>query len=682
MKTWLIKLIFKYKRDYIMNSKFLQPRNIFISLLFLILFKFNALAQKDVEKIKKELEVRNLYTIIETNNGNIFAGTWGAGIWKSTDFGITWNRTSEGLLSYDIRKLLALDNNKIFAATASGLYYTNDAGLNWTALNYLDQKVGYRNIIINDNNIYVATDDGKIYKSQNEVLTWSQTGKIDEPIINVPMIISQNKMLVGTENGLIVSEDEGKTWVKSNNEINSEISSNTRQQDYPNISTSPIEFISSNRDGKMVAITSGGEVLISNDAGISWSVGSNLICAIPNTRLIEVKASEESLKSYIPPPAEFFQKRLNKTTSATINVRYDETNAPFPPEAKKAFQYAVDIWASIISSPIAINVNAVFESFDSGSTTLGFSINPTLYTFSNQPISNTFYPVALAEKLYGDRINLDNEPDMNLHFNSNYVPNFYFGTDGRLAWDQYDFVTLALHEICHGLGYTSGFQYSQDNGNGSWGPWRPYPLIFDRFLYNGNNQSLIDTSLFPNPSLSLGSQLTSNNIFWNSPSVKGVQMYAPATYSASSIVHLNYGSYPMYTGNRLMSPFLPGGGATHSPGDIVSRQMTDMGWGTLMLPPPDYITIRPPIGYYSLENNYPNPFNSTTNIQYEIGQDEFVKINVFDITGKFVKELVIGYRTAGRYNVEFNAGNIASGVYYYRIEAGDYKSTQKMMFVK
>jgi hypothetical protein len=85
---------------------------------------------------------------------------------------------------------------------------------------------------------------------------------------------------------------------------------------------------------------------------------------------------------------------------------------------------------------------------------------------------------------------------------------------------------------------------------------------------------------------------------------------------------------------------------------------------------------------YSLSQNYPNPFNPTTTIQYAIPKDEFVKLTVYDITGKIVKELVSGHNAAGKYSVEFNASNYSSGTYYYKLEAGEYKNIQKMMLVK
>jgi hypothetical protein len=85
---------------------------------------------------------------------------------------------------------------------------------------------------------------------------------------------------------------------------------------------------------------------------------------------------------------------------------------------------------------------------------------------------------------------------------------------------------------------------------------------------------------------------------------------------------------------------------------------------------------------YSLSQNYPNPFNPTTNIQFTIPKNEYVKLVVYDITGRIVKELVSGYKIAGTYNIEFNASGYASGTYYYKLESGEYKNIQKIMLVK
>jgi hypothetical protein len=93
------------------------------------------------------------------------------------------------------------------------------------------------------------------------------------------------------------------------------------------------------------------------------------------------------------------------------------------------------------------------------------------------------------------------------------------------------------------------------------------------------------------------------------------------------------------------------------------------------------IEINQPDVFY-LGQNYPNPFNPSTNIKYSIPQDENVTLKVFDILGKEVTTLVNGYQQAGTFDVVFNGSNLASGVYYYQLKAGDLTSTKKLMLTK
>lgn len=85
---------------------------------------------------------------------------------------------------------------------------------------------------------------------------------------------------------------------------------------------------------------------------------------------------------------------------------------------------------------------------------------------------------------------------------------------------------------------------------------------------------------------------------------------------------------------------------------------------------------------FELKGNYPNPFNPTTNIQYSVPSNADVRLAVYDMLGREVAVLVNGVRTAGNYNVNFDATNLSSGVYLYRLQAGNFVQTQKMMLVK
>lgn len=85
---------------------------------------------------------------------------------------------------------------------------------------------------------------------------------------------------------------------------------------------------------------------------------------------------------------------------------------------------------------------------------------------------------------------------------------------------------------------------------------------------------------------------------------------------------------------------------------------------------------------FSLSQNYPNPFNPTTVIKYSLAKPEFVTIKIFDILGRELMSLENTFKDAGEYEVNFNGSGLASGMYFYQINAQDYINTKKMLLVK
>jgi hypothetical protein len=85
---------------------------------------------------------------------------------------------------------------------------------------------------------------------------------------------------------------------------------------------------------------------------------------------------------------------------------------------------------------------------------------------------------------------------------------------------------------------------------------------------------------------------------------------------------------------------------------------------------------------YSLSQNYPNPFNPVTKIKYEVPENTNVTLEVFDVLGRLIKTLVNENKSAGRYEVEFNASELSSGLYFYKISAGGFEQTRKMLLLK
>jgi hypothetical protein len=257
---------------------------------------------------------------------------------------------------------------------------------------------------------------------------------------------------------------------------------------------------------------------------------------------------------------------------------WGESCLTFPDEAKAAFDAAAAVWGSILQSPVPITIRACWANLGS-SGILGYSGGAPLHKdFSNAPRANTWYEGSLANALAGS----DLDPgsfDMNITYNLDFP--WYFGTDGVTPSGQYDFMSVVLHEIAHGLNFSGSMQYSE--GQGSWG-YNGYPIIYDTLIRDGSGNLLIDTGVYGNPSAGLGSALTSNDIWFHGSNAMAandgqrVKMYAPSTWApGSSYAHLDYFTFAG-TANRLMVYAISDGISTHDPGPVAKGLLQDLGW--------------------------------------------------------------------------------------------------------
>lgn len=85
---------------------------------------------------------------------------------------------------------------------------------------------------------------------------------------------------------------------------------------------------------------------------------------------------------------------------------------------------------------------------------------------------------------------------------------------------------------------------------------------------------------------------------------------------------------------------------------------------------------------FTLSQNFPNPFNPTTTISFDIPKSEFVNLSVYDLSGKKVDELVNSNLQAGKYSTLWNASKLSSGVYFYKIQAGEFTEVKKLTMIK
>ena len=306
--------------------------------------------------------------------------------------------------------------------------------------------------------------------------------------------------------------------------------------------------------------------------------------------LIVLYGTNNNANTSVPPPS-MYQPFRSGNYLTMEELQFIVTYDGFTDEAMEAFQYAVDIWNSLIRSPVPIRIDASFTDFggfEDGAIILG---GARAAGWKSSGSLDLWFPEALADKRAGRDLAAD-EPDIITRFNSHEDANWYFGIDGNTPAGKTDFVSTVLHEIAHGLGFFSfarieesaftGFTFSGGTTGKLRGDNPDLPYIYDFFVENGSGKTIMS---FPDPSYDLESQFTSNDLFWNGK--KGAQansgilphLYAPSSWAdGSSYTHLDEITFPAGNVNSLMTAYLDDQEAIHNPGPIALGMLEDMGW--------------------------------------------------------------------------------------------------------
>ncbi|NJO00602.1 MAG: T9SS type A sorting domain-containing protein [Bacteroidia bacterium] len=202
----------------------------------------------------------------------------------------------------------------------------------------------------------------------------------------------------------------------------------------------------------------------------------------------------------------------------------------------------------------------------------------SIRNFAEAPERDVFYPAALANALAGRDLEA-NLPDIVARFNQNRA-DWYFGLDGNPPPGAFDFVTVVLHELGHGMGFIGTGEVTLSEG--SVGNDDGVPLIFDFFVQNGSGVAITS---FPSPSSQLRQQLEGNNLFFGGNNTieanLGVapRIYAPNPWDdGSSYSHWDEQAFPSRNINSLMTPQLARREVIQDIGDITRGMMQDMGW--------------------------------------------------------------------------------------------------------
>ncbi len=262
---------------------------------------------------------------------------------------------------------------------------------------------------------------------------------------------------------------------------------------------------------------------------------------------------------------------------AVFSITWDSACDTPPAAAETALDYAAGIWSAALASPVSITVSACWtDSLPCAGIACG---DTTTYArnFPQAPMVDTYYPLALANALSGRDLAPEGH-DINVYFLSTVDWSFTTATPPTTA---YDFVTAALHELGHGLGFSGNMYESYNVGFCGNGPyyWYSCPTVYDRLAVDSLGVSLL-SYMEPDPRV-LGGKLKSDANFGGPNAVTRnanawVKLYTPAFWDqGTSLSHLDT-AWGSSGEDALMCPTLPS--RLRAIGPVTLGMMQDMGW--------------------------------------------------------------------------------------------------------
>ena len=290
-------------------------------------------------------------------------------------------------------------------------------------------------------------------------------------------------------------------------------------------------------------------------------------------------ASKKSLANNIP-----------TVSTSEVIITYE---VPPPANVKSVFEQAATTWANYLKSDVPIRIYVKWRPLATG--ILGSAgAYSSVRNFVGANKLNTWYPIALAEKMAHTNLN-GTDSDIIATFNSDF-PDWFIGTNGVPTNNQIDLYSVVLHEMGHGLGFIGQIQADVTSNSTSIATATyGYPGIFDQFIFDSKNKQLVDTLTYKKNSNELFKQIISDSLFFSSNAVlrnnsnASARLYAPKPTQrnptnpmgyteGSSIYHVDQNTYPPGNLNALMTPQIARGEITAQLGPIVKGIFNDLGW--------------------------------------------------------------------------------------------------------
>jgi ligand-binding sensor domain-containing protein len=612
---------------------------------------------------------------VNSKNGHIFAPTYD-GTYRSTDNGLTWAKTT--LTIYVVRTFaLNTTTGYIFAGTSEqGVYLSSNNGDTWAQVGIANRDVRCLAISSATGHVFAATYGGGVYRSTDNGGTWTQTNNGLSDTLTYSLLIANPSIFVGSSKGVFRSTDNGNNWS-------------------PTGYTDPARVLAMNPSGAIFVL--GGGIAYSTDNAVTWT---NLGTSSIRGALVSLAISDRSGLIYVGcSGTDVYRSSASgpASTPTLLSPADNATNILLNPSLRW------NLAAKATSYQLQVASNTDFSPLDYGQS----DINGISHQVPGLAAGTKYYwrVRGMNGRWPGGWSNVWNFTTLALPS----IPTLVSPADGatgiptsvRLTWRAsrdaasyrvqvstspgfsptvFDQVGIAdTSQMVTGLLNSTAYYWRVNAANGidtsAWTDFRIFTtvpvipqaptlalpnngavsqplslaLMWDRSLYAGTYRIQVSTD----STFASGIFLDDSTVVTNQKAVSGLSINTTYWW------RVNAKNAAGTSGWSQVFKF-----KTETSSYVVERIGSDI--------PTEF----------RLGQNFPNPFNPRTTIEFDLPEPGHIDLRVYNSLGVEAVALVSGNLSAGRYKAEFNAGGYASGAYFYQLKAGDFVQTQKLVLLK
>jgi photosystem II stability/assembly factor-like uncharacterized protein len=557
--------------------------------------------------------------------GAIYIATT-VGIYKSTDDGLSWVSISSSLGNINFNTVTRDNSGNLYAGGASaGIYFSPNEGQTWEQRNTGLGNLRINSIKVSGSEVYAGTNGSGVFKSVNNGALWSAAGQELEPMVNT-LAVSGGKVLAGTLSGMYSTVNGGAAWSSSNT----------------GISLNNINSVISKPGGKLFVGSRPG-VFFSSNGGNTWAKrNTNIdvnyyVSSMKKDGAGNIYAAANKLEGFVT------ASKLYRST----NDAADWSEISIPSTTDRIFDIAA---GGPVLTAVAEPTNTSF----------------TLYVTDDGGArwhERFSHDMALFES-----IEVNGSGDIYVHYRDlGGIDSVVYSTNRGGTWNilpnavsfQPKIRLFKINQSDNSI-YTirgNDLRFTTDNGQS----WQTASTPFDA-------NEIVPVSMDFNSAGHIFAGTVKKGIYRTTnsgASWEAVNSGLPPHYNGPEVVYSRVFALSFDEQNYLYA-------GTSDDGIFRSTQSTTGITQTGSTVPDKFM----------LGQNYPNPFNPVTNLEFSITGFGFVSLKVYNIRGQEIETLVHGNLKPGSYNITFNGSGLESGIYFYRLSAGDFSETRKMILVK